>query len=133
MVFSNIIISSFIGIAENEELNRNMLSRLPIYSVIAMVIVAPIIEESMTKIILKDYIKNKIVYSIITGLIFGSLHLLNITNIIEVLYIIPYGALGAALSYIYSESNNIWTNITFHAIHNFIAISLLFVSYILGV
>ena len=129
MVISNLIIGSFIGLPDNEEANRSILLELPVYSVISMVIIAPIIEELLTRLVLKDAFKHSIFYMLITGLIFGSLHITSVlinNNLLELLYIIPYGALGCALSKIYHNSNNIWTNIFFHALHNFIAILLIF-------
>jgi len=127
MVISNLIISSFIGLPNNEEANRTILEQLPIYSCIAMVIFAPIIEELMTRVLLKDTFKNKYIYFLFSGLIFGALHLTSITNKLEILYLLPYGALGFVFAMMYNKSNNIWTNITYHALHNFIAIALLFI------
>lgn len=126
MVISNTIISNFIDIAANEELNRNILAELPVYSILTMVIFSPIIEELMTRIYFKEAFKNKYVYIILSGLIFGSLHLLSITTLVEALYIIPYGALGCAFAYMYSKTNNICTNIFFHSLHNLLAICLIF-------
>lgn len=127
MIISNLIISNFIGMSANEEANQSILVLMPIYSFIAMVIIAPITEELMTRIILKDDFKNIYVYSLLSGLIFGSLHLLTATSLIEILYIIPYGVLGFMFSLMYSKTNNIWTSITFHSIHNLIALILFFI------
>ena len=126
MIISNTIINEFLDIPINEELNRNMIDKLPIYSLISITICAPLIEEAMTRIFFRKAINNKYVYMITSGLIFGSLHLLSITSLIEVLYVIPYSALGCAFAYIYYNSNNIYTNIFFHALHNTIAIILIF-------
>jgi len=130
MVASNLIISSFIGLPSNEEANRTILEVLPVYSIISMIILAPIIEELMTRVILKDAFKNPFFYMLFSSIVFGSLHLItsiNSNNLLEILFIIPYGALGFAFAKIYSKSNNIWTNIFFHALHNSIAILLLFI------
>lgn len=126
MVFSNLIISSFIGLPSNEEANREILQTIPLYSVLSMVLFAPVIEELMTRTLLKNSFKHKIFYMIFSALIFGSLHLTSVNSNLEYLFIIPYGALGFALAKIYSKSNNIWTSIAFHALHNGIAILLLF-------
>ena len=58
MIISNVIISFVCPISTNEELNREFLKKLPIYSILAVTIFAPIIEESMTRIILKDVFKH---------------------------------------------------------------------------
>ena len=126
MMVSNVIISFFHTMSTNEELNREYLFELPFYSIIATTIFAPIIEEAMTRILFKDTFKNNMIYYTLSGLIFGGLHLLSATSLIEILYIIPYGALGFAFAYIYKHSNNIWTNIFFHFLHNLIAITIIF-------
>ena len=128
MIISNMIISSIIGMPENEKANRNLLNELPIYSTLALIIFAPIIEELLTRIILKDTFKNKWIYILISGFIFGFLHCTSFiidNNLLELLYIIPYGALGSIFAYIYYESNNIWTNISFHALNNLLSLSLI--------
>lgn len=125
MFISNIILNHYIGIPVNEEINQNVLNVMPVYATITMVIIAPIVEELLTRVILKKHF-NIYIYSLLSGLIFGSLHLLSITSPIEMLYIIPYGVLGFFFAFMYSKSNNIWTNITFHSLHNFIALMLFF-------
>lgn len=126
MVISNALINIFLEMPTNEELNRNILSELPVYSTLTMVIISPIIEELMTRIYFKKAFKNPYVYIILSGLIFGSLHLLSISTLVEALYVIPYGALGCAFAYMYYKTENIWTNIFFHSLHNLIAIALIF-------
>ena len=126
MAISNIIISYFIGLATNEASNRDMLVSIPIFSIISMVVCAPVVEELMTRVILKDKVSNIVYYSL-SGLIFGSLHLLSATNLNEVFYVIPYGALGFAFAVIYKKSNNVCTNIFFHALHNSIAVLLILI------
>ena len=130
MVASNLIIGSFIGLPSNEEANRLYIETLPIYSITSMIILAPLIEELMTRVILKNAFKHPIFYMLFSSLIFGSLHLivsLTTNNLSELLFIIPYGALGFAFAKIYSNSNNIWTSIIFHGLHNFIAIAILLI------
>lgn len=129
MFVSNYIISFFMGMPVNEEANREMINNIPIYSVLAVVIFAPITEELLTRTILKDTFKHYYIYILLSGLIFGSLHVLSVFNshnYLELLYIIPYGALGCGLAKIYHNSNNVWTNIFFHSLHNFICILIIF-------
>lgn len=121
MAISNLIISHFIGLPSNESGNREMLFELPISSVLAIVFFAPIIEELMTRVILKDKFSN-IIYYLLSGLIFASLHLIAATNVNELFYIIPYGALGYSFAVIYQKTNNVFTNIFFHSLHNLIAV-----------
>ncbi len=127
MVISNIIIGVFQGLPANEVANRNDFLELPVSSILSFIIFAPITEELMTRVILKDTFKNKWIYIILSGFIFGFLHIaFSLTDSLwEILFIIPYGALGSALAYIYYKSNNVWTNIFYHSLHNLLCILLL--------
>lgn len=126
MAISNIIISSFIGLSTNESGNRDILSDLPIYGIFAMVIIAPIVEELMTRVILKDKVPD-IIYYTLSALIFASLHLLSATSVSEIFYLIPYGALGFCFAIMYKKTNNVCTNIFFHMVHNLMAIILILI------
>lgn len=127
MMITNLVIGNIFvnDLPTNESLNRSLLGVFPISSIVSMVITAPIIEELMTRKTFKDAIKNEYLYIFVSGFIFGSLHLLSATSLIECLYVIPYGILGGALAKIYYNTNNIWSNIFFHSLHNFIAIMLI--------
>lgn len=124
MIISNIIISYFTIIPKNETANREIFYNYTFFAITNMIILAPITEELMTRIILKDTFKNSYIYAIISGLIFGYLHVIGTTSL-ELLYLIPYSALGFSLALIYSKTNNIWSNIFFHSLHNFICIFIL--------
>lgn len=127
MIVSNYIINIFGGTAQNEVGNEELFKNLALYASLNAVIFAPIIEELMTRSILKNTFKNKYIYALFSGLIFGLLHVIFFlpNNIYELFYIIPYGALGFVFALIYAKSNNIITNITFHSLHNFICLILL--------
>jgi len=127
MIISNLIISNFIGVSSNEAANQNLLVQMPIYSSIVMIIIAPITEELLTRVILKDAFKKPFFFIFLSGLIFGSLHLFSATTFEEIFYIIPYGALGGSFALMYYKTQNIWTNISFHALHNAIALLLFFI------
>ena len=134
MIISNFLIIFFVqDIPTNEEANRMILLSSPISSIISLVIVAPIIEELITRKTFKDVFNNQYIFIIISGLIFGSLHLLVASSLIELLYIIPYSILGFAFAKIYYNTDNIWANITFHSLHNFLTIIYIFIMYISGV
>ena len=128
MLLSNLLLSIFIqDIPTNEELNREILQTFFYSSLFSMVIVAPIIEEAITKIYFRKTFNNKWLFVIFSGLLFAALHMLASTTLIELLFIIPYMALGSSLAYIYYKSNNIWANILFHSLHNTIAIIILLI------
>ncbi len=126
MFITNSIISLFIGMPQNEEANRELLSNLPVASILSVLVFAPITEELLTRVALKDKFKHKIIYIFLSGFVFGLLHVIfSSQKIVELLFIIPYGALGCALAKIYDNSNNVWTNIFYHSFHNLICVLLL--------
>lgn len=123
MLVSNIVLSLIIGnIANNEELNRSLLLTTPIYAVIAMVFIAPITEEIIFRLAPRKAFNKKIPYLLYSAILFGGMHLLSSSSLIEILYIIPYGALGFAFAKNYYETENIFSSISVHMIHNTIAV-----------
>ena len=119
MVFSNIIISYFLkNIGENETTVQELIQNLPVVAFILTTIFAPFIEEMVFRKYLKDCVDSKIVYMILSGLIFGFIHTQIDVNILELLLIIPYGAIGFMFAKTVSETDNIYPTIMMHMFHN---------------
>ena len=96
MMISNLIITFVFkaGGANNEELVQNMIHSLPWLMVIDAGILAPFNEEMVFRKTLKDIFNQKWIFVICSFLLFGGAHVINnATNILDYLYIIPYGAL----------------------------------------
>ncbi len=133
MIFSNLILNIFIfngNISGNEQAVRKVLFEYPLLVMISSVFIAPIVEEITFRKILKDSINTKWLYIIFSGFVFGLLHsLTDISSILNFFYIIPYGALGSSFAYMNYKTNNIFTSITFHFLHNFITVVLLMSAY----
>ena len=130
MVISNIILMIILGdTTANENSNRLLIKNNLIFAIFAMSIYAPIVEESVFRLSLRNIFKNKYFYAIASGLIFGSLHLIDeffaLTNPLYLFYIIPYGIMGFVFALSYYETDNIFSTIIFHSIHNSLAILLL--------
>ena len=127
MVISNLIIQLGFNqqIAGNEQGVRELINSLPIYMTISACFVGPFQEEMIFRKIFKDIIENKVLFVIISALVFGSLHVIGNTNsFLEFLYIIPYGVLGGTFAYIYSKTDNIWVPIIIHVAHNTILVAI---------
>jgi len=127
MVIANLFINIFNPneLAQNEQAVREMLGIVPLYMLFTTVIYAPLTEEIICRKIIRDFIKSKWAYIIVSALIFGGAHvLLNIETFWDLLYIIPYGTLGGAFAYMFYRTKNLLTPITIHALHNGILISL---------
>jgi membrane protease YdiL (CAAX protease family) len=127
MTVTNILISLFtpIKVASNEEAVRSLLTKAPIYMMFGTCLFAPITEELIFRKAFRDLFETKWLYLIMSGLIFGSLHVIySFTSFYELLYIFPYGALGFMFAYLYSKTNNIINPIIMHTIHNTILVLL---------
>ena len=134
MIISNNIISIFFSgaTANNEQAVRSLIDSYPLYMFFSVSIYAPFIEELIFRKSIKDIFSsyennniNKYIYIIYSGLIFSSLHVLGTTSsYLDYLYIIPYLALGISFASLYYKTDNIFTTITMHSIHNTIAIVL---------
>lgn len=134
MMISNVIIAGMTkGLASNEEANRQLMLQYPIYMVISTMMFAPFNEELTFRGNFKDAFKNKKVFILFTAFVFASVHVLNgITSPLELLYYIPYGALSIAFGKIYMETDNIYTTMVIHSVHNSLSIILLVIAYLAG-
>lgn len=136
MFISNIIIIFILnnGIAANEDNIRNLLQLNPIYIFITGVIIAPLLEELVFRQSFYNIFKNKFIFILTSGLVFGSLHVLpSMTNLTDLLYLIPYCSLGISFAYILQRTDNIFVTISLHFMHNGLLISLQILLLLLGV
>lgn len=126
MYISNLVISLVIGeITNNEESVRVLIDTAPLYMAFNLAIYAPLTEELIFRRSFRDVFDNRYLYAIVSGVIFGGLHVLSsISGMIDLLYLIPYCALGIAFGLLYSKSNNIFSTIVVHSIHNTLALVL---------
>ncbi len=143
MILFNLTIINIVGsIAVNETQNREILNQLPIFSVIAMVFLGPILEEFAFRKGFKKAFKNKTVFLIVTSLLFGLAHVIGnldyssmslfIGSLKELLYILPYGTLGYFFGKAYYETDCIFTSITSHMFHNGLTILVIFLGMMVG-
>jgi len=131
MVVSNLIITFILnkGLAGNEEEVRAYIDSFPLFMIFNTVIYAPLTEELTFRKSIKDAINNKWTYMLISGLIFGGLHIISyITSWTDLIYLIPYSSLGIAFALLYHKTDNIFSTITMHAMHNLLAV----IVYLLG-
>lgn len=130
MIVTNLLINSLFidGIAPNEEANRIILTTFPLYSILSMCLIGPMSEELLFRLGFRDVFKNRWVYIITTGIIFGSMHvLLSLESVLDLLYIIPYSTLGFAFGACYFDTDNIYTSICAHVFHNVLTIAIIFI------
>lgn len=110
-------------IAKNEQYVREILGKYPIYTIIVAVILGPIEEEIVFRKTFRKIFNNKYIYIILSGLIFGLMHVItNYTNAFDLLYIISYSIPGFIFAYVYYKSDNIFVSTSLHFIHNSVLI-----------
>lgn len=125
MIIANGLISSLTPniIPENEAAIRDLLASTPWYIIISTTIFAPIIEETVCRKTMKEIFSNKWIFMILSAFVFGAAHVVaSMTSWWNLLYIIPYGALGFVFAYAYQKTNNLFTPIIMHAIHNTVTV-----------
>ncbi len=122
MIISNIIISFFIeGNSTNETLIREYINIMPIYMIFSSCIYAPFTEEMVFRKSLRNCFNNKVLYILLSGLIFGSMHLLSASSIVELVFLIPY-----------SKTDNIFVPMSFHMMHNTIIVLNYILVFVIG-
>ena len=129
MVVLNAIVILLLGkMATNESENRELLTKLPILSTIMMVFMGPIMEEFAFRKGFKNALKNKQLFLIVTSLLFGAVHVISnidytsltafLASSKELLFILPYFAMGYFFGKAYYETDCIFTSILAHMFHN---------------
>lgn len=118
---ANIICASITQnpISQNEETLRT----LPKWFLFPLAIIwAPIVEELVFRGVLRRFIKNNTLYILSSAIIFGLLHTYTENSLFNVFIMaIPYSVLGGYLAFVYTKTNNIYSNILSHSFHNTIA------------
>ena len=120
MCISNIAIGLItdLSTSSNEQAVQTLVSSTPYLMLFTAGILAPIAEEITFRKGVSKIFKNKWIYATASGLIFGLLHVIGSGNILEYLYVIPYGSLGFFFALTYYDTKSIYPSIIMHAIHN---------------
>ena len=106
--------------ANNEQKVDEIIKAVPVLAFFLTTVFAPFTEEMTFRKAFYDVLKNnKILYILVSGIVFGAMHVVfNITSVYDYLYIIPYSALGISFAYMDMKSDNIFPSIIIHTIHN---------------
>lgn len=105
-----------------QSINQQNLETLSMwYLVPASVLLAPFVEEYIFRGCFRRIIKNKWIFIIVSGLLFGLLHTFSEPSLLKVFVMaLPYGILGSCFAYNYVKTNNILCNMANHSLHNLI-------------
>lgn len=131
MLISNYIILIITNgtLATNETDIRSLIDKSPIYMAFQVMLYAPFTEEIIFRKSIRNAINNKYIYILLSGFIFGGLHVItSLDSFIDLIYLIPYCSLGFVFALLYTKTNNIFSTITIHSFHNTLA----FLLYLIG-
>ena len=127
MIVSNLIINYLImggNIAANEEMNRQAILENPLlYTIMTIGVFAPFIEEILFRKSTDKIFKKEIYYYVLSGVLFGFAHVMaDLSSVLNLLYIIPYGALGYVFALMDKKTDTTFTSIMFHSLHNLLTL-----------
>lgn len=122
-----IVITAVIAITLTNQatsVNQEGLEKMPLLKVfILAVFFAPVVEESIFRGTLRYFVKNKIAFIIISGIIFGFLHVLSEANLVNAILIASqYVVVGCMLAHLYVKTNNLAVNMFLHMLINFLGV-----------
>ena len=134
MMGSNMLINLLGGdLSQNETSIRQQFQIAPIFTFVSGVFLAPALEESIFRLSLRNMIENNFIFVIISGLIFGSLHLLAGVNMnLVFLYLVSYSCFGIVFAYMIVKTNNIFIPMGFHLMHNGVLMSMQMLLFLLN-
>lgn len=135
MMFSNVIIAMISqgSTAGNQDAINQLFEISPLYVYFASVIFAPVVEELVFRKAIRNIIPNGILFIIVSGLVFGGLHVIgNIEAWYDLLYLVPYSVPGIIFAYILYKTDNIFVSMGLHFMHNGILIALQFFILLFG-
>ena len=121
------------GVSENQA----SVSKMPLVVLLIMALgYAPVVEEVVFRYVLRRLIKKDVLYIVISGLVFGLVHVLSSIGMHSVLdvfaYSLPHFGVGLYLAYVYASTNSIETCIIIHrGLNLFASIPLILLSIIL--
>lgn len=126
MMIANIIIANITSLnnSTNQEYITSLLDKYPLYTIFTAVLIAPITEELIFRLNIRKIFKNDLVFIIMSGLIFGAIHMTVAASFKELLFIIPYSIPGFIFAYTLAKSKNIFVPISLHTMHNTLMILL---------
>lgn len=111
------------NIPENENLARSLILKYPLINIITVIIIAPFVEEMAYRFYPRKIFNNKLIFIIVSSLIFGFIHVSNFyTSIESLIHFLQYSIIGSFIAKIYYETDNIFSAIILHSLHNLIAL-----------
>ena len=113
-------------VAKGSSTNQESVLGMPLGIILILACVySPVVEETIFRYALRKIIKNELAFILISGIVFGSVHVLSSisshTFLEVVAYGIPHLGVGLYLAYIYASTNSLETCIITHRGINLLA------------
>lgn len=121
MVVCNIAITLLApnSTATNQEAINTIFTKAPLYIIISSVFFAPVVEETVFRLSIRNMFQNDKLFIFISGLVFGAVHVIgSFESWIDLIYIIPYSMPGFVFAYTLVKSKNIFVPMSLHFFHN---------------
>ncbi len=113
-------------ISNNQNLIQEYIKASPILMFISVSFLGPYYEEILFRLSFKKVITNKYLYIIISGTLFGLLHIFplsdGITLILGIIQSISYVVMGIYFSYVYYKTDNIFISMGLHLLNNLLSV-----------
>ena len=118
-----VMLGSDLVTSENQEAVVTLAKKLPFMMMISTSLLAPFVEEGIFRLGIKKVINNKYLFILVSGLIFGFMHIFPTELPIYVALIesLNYVTMGLLLAYIYNETDNIYVVVIIHALNNLLS------------
>jgi len=125
MLILGLIIQILTGTTQsnNQQALQTMFNKYPVFLALLSIIYAPFTEELLFRGVIRKFIKSKYLFILVSGIAFGLLHVIDDSKTMaEFSYVFVYSALGIFLASLYYKTNNLFTNISFHFVQNFLSV-----------
>ena len=118
------IIGINVGDSENQEAIISLTKVDPIMMIITATFFGPIVEEGVFRLSLRKVVNNKYLFIIISGLLFGFIHIFptDLSLDVALTHSIVYVTTGVYFAYVYEETDNIWIPIAVHSLNNLLSL-----------
>ena len=136
--YISVILSNIFNIkeitSENQSTITNLLGQYPILMIFSAVGLAPIYEEILFRLGFKKCLKNKWLFIIISGTLFGLIHIFptDLNLGVALIQSIVYVVMGISLAYYYQKYNNIFYSIVIHFYNNLLSIIFILLSFLIN-
>ena len=118
-----VMLGSDLVTSENQETVVTLAKTMPFMMMISTSLLAPFVEEGIFRLGIKKVINNKYLFILVSGLVFGFMHIFptELPLYVALIESLNYVTMGLLLAYIYNETDNIYVVVIIHALNNLLS------------